>query len=85
MRTSQLKACYKNSKFWRGAYIAAYKIGDNSDEVSKIPVKITKFEREIYFCRTIFCEIPLDATINPHSKQIAQLIDSTRESQIDNR
>ena len=32
-RTAQLKACCKNFKFLRAAYIAAYKIDENSDEM----------------------------------------------------
>ena len=50
--TSQPKACCKNSKFLRGAYLAAYRIDENSDEVSEFTLKFT--DLGIYLFRDLF-------------------------------
>ena len=45
-----LKSCCENAKFLRAAYIAAaYKIHENSDDISEFPSKIMDFYRESIF------------------------------------
>ena len=62
VRTSQLEACCKNFIFLRGAYIAAYKIYENSDEISEFPSDLMDFPQKIIF--DICCENPINFTVS---------------------
>ena len=76
VRTSQLKACCKNSKFYRGVYKAAHKIDENSDNISEFPSTFTDFHGKIilrdYFLRkSINSKKPLT---DCHKKQLRCVI-----------